>query len=44
MLGYLGDYGCCAGVSGHDGGSERVAIDLEPTPGGGDGDVHFAAV
>ncbi len=29
MLGYSKDYGTCLGITGHDGDSERVALDLE---------------
>ncbi|MCA9658493.1 MAG: hypothetical protein KC486_09120 [Myxococcales bacterium] len=39
MLGYHRDYGSCGGISGHNGDSERVALDLAPDPEGGPGGV-----
>jgi hypothetical protein len=39
MLGYSRDYGSCGGISGHNGDSERVAIDLAAWPEGGAGGV-----
>ncbi|HTJ82121.1 MAG TPA: hypothetical protein VL400_10375, partial [Polyangiaceae bacterium] len=40
MLGYEKDYGSCGGFTGHNGDSERVALELEAVPGGGPGDVR----
>jgi hypothetical protein len=41
MLGYTKDYGSC-GFTAHNGDSERVALDLPATAGGGPGDVTAA--
>ncbi len=37
MLGYSRDYGSCGGFTGHNGDSERVALDLRPDPERGPG-------
>lgn len=42
MLGYSKDYGSC-GFTSHNGDSERVAVDLAATAGGGPGDVTALA-
>lgn len=42
MLGYHVDYGSCGGFSGHNGDSERVALDLVVDPEGGAGGVVVA--
>lgn len=39
MLGYSKDYGSCGGFTGHNGDSERVALDLQPDPSRGPGGV-----
>ena len=39
MLGYSKDYGSCGGFTGHNGDSERVALDLQPDPARGPGGV-----
>lgn len=39
MLGYSKDYGSCGGITGHNGDSERVALDLQPDPTHGPGGV-----
>lgn len=39
MLGYSLDYGSCGGFTGHNGDSERVALDLQPEPTLGPGGV-----
>lgn len=39
MLGYSKDYGSCGGITGHNGDSERVALDLQPDPSRGPGGV-----
>ncbi|HEY8376319.1 MAG TPA: hypothetical protein VIK91_07520, partial [Nannocystis sp.] len=39
MLGYSKDYGSCGGFTGHNGDSERVALDLMPDPAHGPGGV-----
>lgn len=41
MLGYSRDYGSCAGLSSHNGDSERVVIDLLPWSAAGAGGVVF---
>ena len=43
MLGYSRDYGSCGGFTGHEGDSERVAIDLEDYAEGGPGGVVMRA-
>ncbi|NUO48537.1 MAG: hypothetical protein HOV80_06745 [Polyangiaceae bacterium] len=40
MLGYSKDYGSCGGFTGHNGDSERVALELERIEGAGAGDVR----
>ncbi len=40
MLGYSKDYGSCGGFTGHNGDSERVALELERLEGEGAGDVR----
>ncbi len=42
MLGYSSDYGSCGGFTGHNGDSERVALDLVDWPDGGPGGVVVA--
>lgn len=42
MLGYSTDYGSCGGFTGHNGDSERVALDLAAYPAGGPGGVIVA--
>lgn len=39
MLGYSKDYGSCGGFTGHNGDSERVALNLQPDPARGPGGV-----
>lgn len=43
MLGYSLDYGSCGGISGHNGDSEHVALDLVDWPDGGAGGVMVTA-
>ncbi len=43
MLGYSRDYGSCGGFTGHEGDSERVALDLEDFAEGGPGGMVMRA-